>query len=74
MNIPMNILWYVHWYVHLVYNKYMKKENIRKIVKNGRGSYYVNIPIDLMRELSWRERQKLVVRKVGEKLIIEDWK
>ncbi len=50
----------------------MTKE-IRKIVKNGRNSYYINIPKELMKELRWRERQKLIVRKSGKKIIVEDW-
>ena len=64
----MNIPWYVHRYVH------MKEKNIRKIVKNGRGSYYINIPIDLLRELRWKERQKLVIKKRGKGIEIVDWK
>jgi len=52
----------------------MKEKNIRKIVKNGRGSYYINIPIDLLRELKWKERQKLVVKKRGKGIEIVDWK
>jgi len=47
---------------------------VRKIIKNGRESYYVNIPKDMMPELGWKERQKVVVRKYGKKIIIEDWK
>ena len=50
------------------------KENIRKIVKNGRNSYYINIPKDIMRELGWKERQKLVVRRRGTRIVVEDWK
>jgi bifunctional DNA-binding transcriptional regulator/antitoxin component of YhaV-PrlF toxin-antitoxin module len=50
------------------------EKNTRKIVKNGRESYYINIPKDIMRELGWRERQKLVVRRTGKRLVIEDWK
>ena len=56
-----------------MYNLCMEKE-VRKIVKNGRGSYYINIPKEIMQELRWKERQKLTVRKVGKRLIIEDWK
>ncbi|MBU1179733.1 hypothetical protein KJ885_02215 [Patescibacteria group bacterium] len=52
----------------------MKEKNIRKIVKNGRGSYYINIPIDLLRELRWKERQKLVIKKRGKGIEIVDWK
>jgi antitoxin component of MazEF toxin-antitoxin module len=48
-------------------------DNIRKITKNGRNSYYVNIPYDIMKELHWRERQKVVVKKSGNKVIISDW-
>lgn len=54
-------------------NKNMEK-NIRKIVKNGRESYYINLPKDLVRELGWRERQKLTIKRVGKHLRIEDWK
>lgn len=47
---------------------------IRKIVKNGRGSHYVNLPKEISKELRWKEKQKVVVRKSGSKIIIEDWK
>ena len=50
------------------------KKYIRKVVKNGRNSYYINIPKELIRELRFRERQKLTVRRSGKKIIVEDWK
>jgi bifunctional DNA-binding transcriptional regulator/antitoxin component of YhaV-PrlF toxin-antitoxin module len=53
---------------------YMSEKETRKIVKNGRDSYYINIPKDLMRELGWRERQKLTIRRVSNRLVVEDWK
>jgi len=46
----------------------------RKIIKNGRGSYYINIPKEIVKELRWKERQKLVVKKQGQGLKIVDWK
>lgn len=46
----------------------------RKIVKNGRGSYYINIPKETMKGLKWKERQKIVVRRLGKKIILQDWK
>lgn len=64
----MNIPWYVHWYVH------MQNKNIRKVVKNGRGSYYINIPIEIVKELKLKERQKLTIKKRGKGILIEDWK
>lgn len=50
------------------------KTNIRNLQKSG-GSYYVTLPIDVVRELGWKERQKVVVTKVsGKKIEIKDWK
>ena len=52
----------------------LKNKNIRNI-QQSKGSYYVSIPIELMKELGWRERQKVTVRKYGkDKLLISDWK
>ena len=52
--------------------KYSNK-NIRKLTKTGSGSYYVVLPKEMVRGLSWKERQKLQVRRSGKRLIIEDW-
>jgi len=50
-------------------------QNIRKITKVGGGaSFAVTLPIEYIRKLNWRERQKVIVKKVGLKLTIEDWK
>jgi hypothetical protein len=48
-------------------------EPVRKLTRVGASSYYVTIPLDYIRELKWREHQKVVVKKRGKKLIIEDW-
>lgn len=50
------------------------KENIRKIQQSSRGSYYLSIPIKFIRNLGWKERQKVVVKRSGKKLIVSDWK
>jgi len=48
--------------------------NIRKINKSGNGSYTVTIPMEMVKELGWREKQKVVFEKRGEVLKIKDWK
>jgi len=50
------------------------EKNIRKITKIGKRSYGIIIPIDMVRGLKWKERQKVVVRLRGRKITIEDWK
>lgn len=49
------------------------KKNIRKLTKTGGWSLGITIPIEMIRDLRWKERQKVVVKKVGKKIVIEDW-
>lgn len=48
------------------------QEKIRNIQKSH-GTYTVSIPIALIRELGWQERQRVVITKSGSKLIITDY-
>ncbi|MBI2010658.1 MAG: hypothetical protein HYS89_00230 [Candidatus Colwellbacteria bacterium] len=49
------------------------EENIRNLQKSRR-SYYLNLPIEMIRRLGWKERQKVVVEKRGREIVIKDWK
>jgi bifunctional DNA-binding transcriptional regulator/antitoxin component of YhaV-PrlF toxin-antitoxin module len=55
----------------------MRKINqtqVRNIQKSG-GSYYVTLPIEVVRGLGWKEKQKVVITRVsGKKIEIKDWK
>jgi antitoxin component of MazEF toxin-antitoxin module len=55
-------------------NRKINKNNIRKIYRQGKTSLSVTLPIDLVLELGWKERQKVVVTKQGRHLVIKDWK
>lgn len=50
------------------------EENIRKLTKVGQASLAVTIPIEIVRKLKLRERQKVVVTEKNGKIIIEDRK
>ena len=45
-----------------------------KLTVVGGKSYSIVLPVEFVRELGWKERQKLDVTLEGEKLIIKDWK
>ena len=50
------------------------KTEVRNIQQSG-GSYYVTLPIEIVRKLGWKERQKVVIRSTaGNKIEIKDWK
>jgi len=47
----------------------------RKLSKVASGqSYSVTLPIEFIRHLKWKERQKLDITLEGDTLIIKDWK
>ncbi|MFA5871385.1 MAG: hypothetical protein WC858_01555 [Parcubacteria group bacterium] len=48
--------------------------NIRKLTKIGKKSIGLTLPIELVRELGWREKQKVVVKKIKGGVVIRDWK
>jgi virulence-associated protein VagC len=52
----------------------LSQRNVRKLTRVGRFSMSVTLPREMIDFLHWREKQKVVVRRVGKKLIIEDWK
>jgi len=49
-------------------------DNIRKLTKIGQKSVGLTLPIEIVRELGWREKQKVVVKKVRGGVLIKDWK
>jgi hypothetical protein len=52
----------------------LEDRNIRKLTKiAGGSSYAITLPIEYIREFGWKERQKLIIKKVGKRLVIEDW-
>lgn len=50
------------------------EQDIRKLTKVGQKSIAVTIPIKIVRELGWREKQKVVVRRVSGGITVRDWK
>lgn len=52
----------------------LSNQNIRKLTKVGGKSYGITIPIEIVKNMKLKERQKLVVRQSGQKIIVEDWK
>jgi len=49
------------------------KEYTRKLIKNSRGSYYLNVPKEIVKKLKWRDNQKIALKRSGKKIITSDW-
>ncbi len=53
-----------------------KDGEVRKLQRTGEGgaSYSVTLPRDMIAELGWQKKQKVVITRRGQELIIKDWK
>lgn len=50
-----------------------KDRNTRKIFKKG-GSFSLSVPIEIIKSLGWKEKQKVVVKKIKGGFVARDWK
>ncbi|HPN54365.1 MAG TPA: hypothetical protein PLB52_00370 [Candidatus Moranbacteria bacterium] len=55
-------------------NKKSNEKNVRKLTKIGKHSIGLTLPIEVVRELGWKERQKITVKKIKGGFVIRDWK
>jgi antitoxin component of MazEF toxin-antitoxin module len=51
-----------------------KDKNVRKLTRQGKRSIGVILPIEMVKELKWKEKQKVVVKRVKGGMLIKDWK
>jgi len=51
----------------------LENKNVRKLARIGDKSVGLTLPIDIVRELKWKVKQKVVVKKRGKSIIIKDW-
>ena len=52
----------------------LKNKNVRKLLKIGKTSLASTLPKEMTDALVWREKQRVVVKRKGSKLIISDFK
>ena len=48
--------------------------NIRKITKVGGTSLAITLPVEVVKELGWKEKQKVVVKRAHGGVNIRDWR
>jgi len=50
------------------------EEGVRKLTKIGKKSVGLTLPIEIVRQLGWREKQKVVVKRIKGGMEIRDWR
>ena len=52
-----------------------EEKNIRKISKVGSGSSFsVTLPIEMVRDLGWKEHQKIEAKRIRGGIVLKDWR
>jgi len=55
-------------------NRKAAEQNIRKLTRMGGKSLGLTLPVELLKELKWKEKQKVKVKRVRGGILIKDWK
>ena len=52
----------------------LKDKNTRKITRVGKTSLAMTIPIEIIRELGWREKQRVTVKRIKGGIVVRDYR
>ena len=58
----------------MAYKQIISETKTHKLTVSGGKNYCVILPVEFIRHLGWKERQKLDITLDGKKLVIKDWK
>lgn len=48
-----------------------KDDSARRITRTGSYTYYVTLPKEELEQLGWREKERVVIKREGARLVIE---
>ena len=48
--------------------------NIRKLARMGKKSIGLTLPIEIVRELGWREKQRVSVKRIKGGIVVRDYR
>ena len=55
-------------------NRSNEERAIRSLTRSSAGSYLVTLPIEYIKTLKWKSKQKVVVKLFSDRIVIKDWK
>ncbi|GEM_PF-1892801 len=58
-------------YIFTMPRRSFDERNIRVLFRFAKRSFALTLPIEILRDLGWRERQRIRIRKMGKRIIIE---
>jgi hypothetical protein len=55
-------------------NRSINERNVRSLMRNKGGTYLLSLPIEFVKNLKWKEKQKLTITVKGKSIVVSDWK
>ena len=55
-------------------NRSYEERAIRSLTRSSAGSYLVTLPVEYIKTLKWKSKQKVVVTLFSDRIVIKDWK
>jgi len=55
-------------------NRSQQERSTRSLNRSSSGSYLVTLPIEYIKKLKWKDRQKVIVQLSAGRIVIRDWK
>jgi antitoxin component of MazEF toxin-antitoxin module len=52
----------------------LQNKNTRKLMRLGKASLAVTLPIEMVKALGWREKQKVTAKRVTGGILIKDFR
>lgn len=52
----------------------LKNKDTRKLLKIGKTSLAMTLPKEITNDLGWKEKQKVVVKKIRGGVAVRDWR
>lgn len=49
-------------------------QDVRKLSVIAGTTYYVTIPLEMIRQLGWKKREKKLIHLKNDTIVISDWK
>jgi hypothetical protein len=65
---------YLFNYTIIMANRSIDERNVRSLMRNKGGTYLLSLPIEFVKKLKWREKQKLTITMKGKSIVVSDWK
>jgi hypothetical protein len=53
-------------------NRSINERNVRSLMRNKGGTYLLSLPIEFVKNVKWKEKQKLTITVKGKSIVVRN--